>query len=377
MNPLQLTTIECHDELNLFLSLNKTQRKQSMKYVTCITLNACNVGDHALNSISETLSPKSPLSCLRLDYVSISRRAFKALLNKIESTLRSLVIFSASGVDLCCIRRFGFGRNQIKELSLNNCNLGLLGGKAVIQYTRTNSTLSTLSVGGNKLSDEFANDLARVVGSNLHLDDINLEWNIITGCGAIDVVTAAANHHPSMRTINLKFNAITDDEAQECIRKCYQGCNYNFSCLLISASTTEAAYDGDDEPIEPQDYWHLPELNFSDDHDEIYEREYNKSDGREYTQQYLQSLPQAPGRYDPIQHLVHWIETSHRTYNDLVELFCRKESFLRAVYDDINAAIVIDCKKSHIPLLLHQIPERIPGLRYEVLRTNISNMLRE
>ena len=130
----------------------------------------------------------------------------------------------------------------LKELSLANnrvCNEGIRFLAESLAYH--NSTLTTLGVGSNDITDTGAGYLAQILVVNQTLHILTLQQNQIGNHGMALMMKALARSNRSLRTLNVSSNELITDECVESVITMLNGNQvlrelYLTKCGLSSAS---------------------------------------------------------------------------------------------------------------------------------------------
>ncbi|KAF6733721.1 Ran GTPase-activating protein 1 [Oryzias melastigma] len=108
--------------------------------------------------------------------------------------------------------------HTLRELRLNNCGMGIGGGKilaeALTECHRQSSALGAplrlrvFMAGRNRLENEGASALAKAFKSMGSLEEVHLPQNGINHAG-VTALAAAMRHNPELRVVNLNDNTFT------------------------------------------------------------------------------------------------------------------------------------------------------------------------
>jgi len=96
----------------------------------------------------------------------------------------------------------------LRSLDLSECHLGRAGSILVLNALHTNTTLETLNIGKNIVSEhgeEFGDAVARLLRSNTTLETLNIEANIIGDDGG-DLIAHELKTNTTLTSINLRYN---------------------------------------------------------------------------------------------------------------------------------------------------------------------------
>jgi Ran GTPase-activating protein (RanGAP) involved in mRNA processing and transport len=140
----------------------------------------------------------------------------------------SMVVQQAMGSKQCTMLRLSDNKITSEGVSIltealhNNTTLeGLyifnnrVGDKGVCSFAQVlaenNSTLTTLSLGYNGITDEGAEYLAEVLKKNRTLSELWLPWNRISDRGVAMLADALMNHNTSLKKLSLDMNELVTD----------------------------------------------------------------------------------------------------------------------------------------------------------------------
>lgn len=94
---------------------------------------------------------------------------------------------------------------RLRKIGLDKVCLGGLKAIELLSWVETSNTLLSLSLADNKLSDEVADALTKVVTNNLFLQELYLPWNNLTSKTAEPLFKALAKND-SLRVLDLGWN---------------------------------------------------------------------------------------------------------------------------------------------------------------------------
>ncbi|KAL0205983.1 hypothetical protein P9112_001290 [Eukaryota sp. TZLM1-RC] len=128
----------------------------------------------------------------------------------------------------------------LTTLHLENNKIADEGASALARALESNCTLTTLHLEDNKIADEGASALARALESNSTLTTLYLEYNDITDEGA-SALARALESNSSLTTLDLKYNNITAEGASALARALESNCTLTTLDLKYNNITDEDA----------------------------------------------------------------------------------------------------------------------------------------
>jgi Ran GTPase-activating protein (RanGAP) involved in mRNA processing and transport len=154
------------------LSVARLLEKSSCLRV--ISLPNCNIGDEELSMLASGIRPnrdKLPLESIQLSFNNITYKGLEALINAV------------------------WGSSTLRELRLDNNDIGDRGAHQVAAILPVVKTLEVLDVGFNSIKAAGLNTLMKAVAETQHLKSLSVSGNAIDVAAAKAVAYALAYNH--------------------------------------------------------------------------------------------------------------------------------------------------------------------------------------
>eukprot|EP00039_Didymoeca_costata_P012839 m.186842 g.186842 ORF g.186842 m.186842 type:complete len:921 (+) comp15598_c0_seq10:228-2990(+) len=188
--------------------------------VTDLILINNEIGDVGTAAISEALKHNNTLTALRLASNSIGDAGASTLGDAVrgEHCILETLSLKLNKIADRGLKAFAQGLKanySLSEIDLSNNAFGDKGAEELGLALRVNSTLTVLSLATNKIGDAGATDLAMGLKLNTTLQEIDLSANLISDAGASLFGLRVFNSESALTAINLGGNKIGDTGAKD------------------------------------------------------------------------------------------------------------------------------------------------------------------
>ena len=184
----------------------------SISHLSKLSINLNSITDKAADHLAGILSQNVGLNYLNLSY-NFLRAAGATIVCKRMSTLTNLIKFNISNNNISSEAAHDIAavlsqNKSLKELDLSFNNLGASGAVRIFLSMKSFTGLIKLNVGGIKMTDFAADDVANILNNNVNLKELDLSYNNIQAVGAAEIFKNTVNL--SLNKLNISHNNITD-----------------------------------------------------------------------------------------------------------------------------------------------------------------------
>ena len=209
---LQIVDLSCNSYMIILKVLLHTPALSSLK------INDCNVIDESTDKLANVLLLNTLLQEIDLSYNSLSKVDLLSILKGMKN-ISSLVKINGSHnkiIDEAAdeLAKILFHNTSLQELDLSYNNLSKLDSLRILKGMKNISTLIIINVSYNEIIDEAANELANVLLQNTSLQEINLSCNNLSKLDSLRILKGMKNIS-TLIIINVSHNEIIDEAANE------------------------------------------------------------------------------------------------------------------------------------------------------------------
>ena len=192
--------------------------------VYCAIIRHCSVdsltlcGDDGIgqyvNELKEVLQMNTTLISLKLCNINNNGAVNIAKAIQMNTTLQTLDMSNNEISDdgVIAISDYLKRNSSLEKLNLSTNNITSEGAKAVAEAIQVNTTLEKLDLSFNKLSDDGASFISDGLKTNKSLQEIKMSTNEITNKGA-KTIAEALQLNTTLKQLDLSINKIFDDGA--------------------------------------------------------------------------------------------------------------------------------------------------------------------
>ena len=191
---------------------------QSTSSLVQFGMKGNNIGDKTADEIAIVLFHNKYLQCLNLDETNLQTIGTIKIAKSLQNNMSLLTLTMAgNGIsdeaadDLATILSLN---SNLQSLDLSRNNLQSEGAKKIAQASQKMSSLILFNMGSNNIGDEAAGYIASVLSNNIKLQYLYLYDNNLLTKGIVKI-SRSLQHHSSLKELSMEGNSITDEATDD------------------------------------------------------------------------------------------------------------------------------------------------------------------